>query len=271
MHARTAETRSQTTAKATDAEDTDKEFDGIELEPPVYNKDKATKGKSVNMSTKPDPKEDPKMSASAANVAANTKRTDLISDADADINLKKWSAEDVYLSRAFEKKADMGNKKIRWNAYTIVVLLHCEADKDYVTAKPIVDKETGKIYTVRIEKPKIPGVFQYSMGSVIIQCLLGGNKKAAESFGESVCEDTDGNVIRVDVHFDDPIRKTVAPTNDIHLDVEAADPGHCKCGREVKRVLEKCNAVAFEVEEVEVRETGRTKGKKQRKSVKISE
>lgn len=210
------------------------------------------------------------MSAAAAQAVKDANLETLFSDADADISPEDWKAEDVFLGVGYEKKIDMGSHKVRWTAYNIVVLTHSEEDKDAVTAVPILDPKTNAITKVRIQKPRIPGILKNNKGEVVIHHLLGGNKKAATSFGEAVYNDENDLFTTVDVHFPNPIRKIISTVNDVHLNIESKDSFTCKTCR-TQQVLETVNAVAFEVEEVAVRQTAGKKNKKTKTRCEISE
>jgi hypothetical protein len=210
------------------------------------------------------------MSEGAAKAAAAAKPDLLYSEADADISHEDWKAEDVFLGAGYERKIDMGSHKIRWTCYSIVVLCHCEEDKDAVKAIPIVDPATNTITKVRIQKPRIPGILRNEKGEIVIQCLLGGNRKAAESFGEAVYSDDNNVWTIVDVHLPNPIKKIISPINDVHLNIEGKGKVTCKvCS--VQEVLETVNAVAFEVEEVAVRQTAAKRTRKTKMRCEISE
>ena len=247
-------------AKTSEDEENDKTIDGIEYLPPREKPKKMDKSQEKVAS----------MSTGAAKVAENASMGNLFSEADADISPEDWKAEDVFLGSGFEKKVDMGSHKMRWTAYNIVVLTHCDEDKTAVTATPITDPKTGTIRTVRIQKPRIPGILQNEKGEVVISYLLGGNKRAAVSFGEAVYNDNGDLYTIVDVHFPNPIRKIISHVNDVHLNIEGKNKIQCKfCG--IQEVLETANAVAFEVEEVAVRQTAAKKTKKKNMKCEISE
>lgn len=250
--------------KPVDAEEADKELDDIEYLPPKENKPKEKQTPSKDKPTVPN------MSEGAAKAAENAKAENLFSDAATDIDKDDWTAEDVFLSKSYEKKIDMGSHKLRWDAFSIVVLVHCEEDKELVTAVPITDPVTQTIRSVRITKPKIPGILKNDKGEVVIHYLLGGNKKASASFGEAVYNDDNDVYKHIDVHFDKPIRRVISPINDVHLQLQSKNKIQCNyCG--VKEVLECVNAIAFEVEEVAVRQTAAKKTRKTKVNCEISE
>ena len=120
------ETRNQKNNKGKD-----KELDDIEYLPPA------------EMSAKKPPAI-PNAAMSAGAVEAAKKALANLSEADADVGhedtgINRWTAEDVYLSHGYTKKMDMGNHKLKWTAYSIVVLFHCAEDKDLVTATAIAE------------------------------------------------------------------------------------------------------------------------------------
>ena len=231
------------TRSAKKKDNNDEELDDIEYLPP---KEEEKKKKKMSKEATTD---NTKMSEEAAKAAAQAHL--LFSSADADIDEDNWTAEDVFLSKAYEKKLDTGTSKYRWNAYMIVILTHCQSDSEKCGALPLTANREAAVHTVRVSKPRIPGILKDGKGTIVIQNLMNGNKKAADSFGESVCNDNGNENVLVDVHFPRPIRKIVT-----------------------KVIIDKklnFFAVAFEVEEVEVRQTAKKRAKQKSARCEVSE
>ena len=270
-------TRSAKKKESEEGNETDKEFDGIDPTPPSEKKKpaEAKKKRTENMSSKDDPSNPhynpaPNMSAGAAKAAADATPALLFSGSDADIDLDDWKAEDVYLGAPYEKKIDFGTHKVRWTAYPIIVLTHSEEDKEAVGAFAITEK--GVCTKVRITKPRIPSIFRGGIGETVIGNLLAKNRRAAESFGENVYNDNNDPHTIVDVSFPKPVRKIVTPMNNLHLGIESGHTSLCKCGIcQFREIQETVNAVAYEIEEVEVRQTAGKKSKKKRATCRIDE
>ena len=250
------------------------ELQGIECGPPPTKTPPRKSTKNM-----PNESDEPSMSAGAAQAAANS--DNLFSTADADIGLERWTAEDCCLSQACEKKADLGNVKMRWNACVLVVLTHSKADKDAVECVPVIPQGHDKtkslekpIASVRITKKRVASVLRNATGAVALAAVCGDNKKAAASMGESVCNDDNDPVCIVDAHFPNPIRRVVPKIKDVHLELTASGCQTCKAclhNSPCKKTCEIANAVAFEIEEVAVRQTHNTDAVKTASQVDISE
>ena len=193
-------------------------------------------------------------------------KTEIASDADADLDHATGPVEGILLSKPCKRMVLKGNQLNEHTFWNIVVFNLSEKDNDKTSASTL---ESEGEMVCRIKKAKHPSFMFGNKLNVFADLISEQEPEAQTGMTQAAIEHQKNNMIVVDVHFPRAVHKCVRQVSKTHCELCRSTFECSKCN--MKDVIEMPNVVVCEVEEIDMIETANTTARGQTKAAEMSE